>query len=323
MHPLADDLRDLLGARLRHLEQQLVVDREDHPRIGLRRERGVDLDHCALHDVGGRALNRQVDRDALRGESNLAVAAVQLGHQPPPPVHRLHDAGRARLLERPVDEGADAREPGEVGVDELLRRLLRHADVLRERERALAVEQRVVDHLGDAAKIVRVAAAVGAEDLQRRPLVEVGPLAERVDEHRIFRKVREDPELDLRIVRRDQHVPRIGDERAADLAPERRPDGDVLEVGIAAAQPPGGRDRLVEAGVHAAGLGVNELGQRVDVGAFQLHQPAPFEDLPRQIVGERKLFEHVDGGGRRARRARPFQDRQLQLVEQDFRELLR
>ena len=38
---------------LRHLEQQLVVDGEDHPRLGVRRERGVDVDHRALHDVGG------------------------------------------------------------------------------------------------------------------------------------------------------------------------------------------------------------------------------------------------------------------------------
>ena len=37
LHPLADDRGDLLGARLRHLEQQLVVDGEDHPRVGVRR----------------------------------------------------------------------------------------------------------------------------------------------------------------------------------------------------------------------------------------------------------------------------------------------
>ena len=91
---------------------------------GMRRERGVDVDHRALHDVGGGALNRQVDRHALGRRADLAVAAGQLRHQPPPSVHRLHDAGGARLLERAIDERADAREAGEVGVDELLRRLL-------------------------------------------------------------------------------------------------------------------------------------------------------------------------------------------------------
>ena len=36
--------------------------------------------------------------------------------------------------------------------------------------------------------------------------------------------------------------------------------------------------------VHAPGLGVHELRQRVDVGALQLLQRAPLEDQPRQVV---------------------------------------
>ena len=156
-----------------------------------------------------------------------------------------------------------------------------------------------------------------------RAVVEVGAFPERVDEDRILGEVREHAELDLRVVGRDQDVARIGDEGAADLAAERRADRDVLQVRVAAAQPPGGGDRLVEAGVHAAGLRVHELRQGVDVGALQLHQLAPLENLPRQVVGQRQFLEHFDGGRRRARRAGPLQHRQLQLVEQDFRQLLR
>jgi hypothetical protein len=40
-------------------------------------------------------------------------------------------------LQRVVDEAADAREAGEVGVDERLRLLLADADVLGQRERRL------------------------------------------------------------------------------------------------------------------------------------------------------------------------------------------
>jgi hypothetical protein len=64
-----------------------------------------------------------------------------------------------------VDERAHAREAGEVGVDELLRRLLRHADVLGERERGLPVEQRVVDDLRAAPQLVRIERAVGPNTL--------------------------------------------------------------------------------------------------------------------------------------------------------------
>ena len=44
---------------------------------------------------------------------------------------------------------------------------------LRERERRLSVEQRVVDDLRRGAELVLVAAAVGAEHLQRGLLVDV------------------------------------------------------------------------------------------------------------------------------------------------------
>ena len=53
-----------------------------------------------------------------------------------------------------------------------------------------------------------VAAAVGAEDLQRGLLVEVRALPERLDEHRVVGEVGEHAELDLRVVRRNQQVTR-------------------------------------------------------------------------------------------------------------------
>ena len=51
-------------------------------------------------------------------------------------------------------------EAGEVGVDERLRRLLGDADVPRQRERRLSVEQRVVDDLRPPPQLVRVEPAV-------------------------------------------------------------------------------------------------------------------------------------------------------------------
>src|SRR6059058_1940832 len=106
--------------------------------------------------------------------------------------------------------------------------------------------------------------------------------------------MRQDAELDLRVIRGDQYVTGIGDEGAADLAAERRTDRNVLQIRIATAQPAGGRDRLVEAGVDAAGLRMHELRQGVDIGALQLHQLPPLENLPRDVVRQRELFEHLD-----------------------------
>ena len=56
---------------------------------------------------------------------------------------------------------------------------------------------------------------------------------------------------------------------------------------------------------------------------FSFVQPAPFEHQPRQLVRERQLLEHFDGRRGRARLAGLLQRRQLQLLEQDFAELLR
>ena len=57
---------------------------------------------------------------------------------------------------------------------------------------------------------------------------------------------------------------------------------------------PGRRDRLVEAGVHAAGVRVHERGQRVDVRALELLQAAPLEDELGQLVRQRQLLEHFE-----------------------------
>ena len=119
------------------------------------------------------------------------------------------------FVERAIDERADAREAGEVGVDELLRRLLRDADVLRQRERRLSVEQRVVDHLR-----ARCAARAGrgrcsapktfsaVRSWMSSPLRNASISASSPGE------VREHAQLDLRVVGRDQHVAGLGDERA-------------------------------------------------------------------------------------------------------------
>ena len=66
-------------------------------------------------------------------------------------------------------------------------------------------------------------------------------------------EVRQHAQLDLRVVGRDQHAARLGDERPADLAAQLGAHGDVLQVRVAAAQPAGRGHGLVEARVHAAG----------------------------------------------------------------------
>ena len=82
----------------------------------------------------------------------------------------------------------------------------------------------------------------------------------------------------------------------------RRPSslriGDVLQIRVARAQPPGRGDGLVEGGVQAAGRGIHRRRQRVDVGRLQLRERAVLEDLRRQRMLLRR------GASARRRRSR-------------------
>src|SRR5260221_13630139 len=83
----------------------------------------------------------------------------------------------------------------------------------------------------------------------------------------------------------------LGDEGAADLAALLGADWDVLHVGLGRGEATRrGRGEL-EAGMDAAGLGLDLVDQRVGIGALELGELAPFEDAARQVVGERELLE--------------------------------
>ncbi len=223
-----------------------------------------------------------------------------------------------------VEERPDRREARKIRVDERLRFLPGYTDVLGERERLLSVEQRVVDDLRAAAKLVGVEAARGAEHLECRAVVDVLAVAERVDERLLPGEVGEDAQLDLRVVGRDEHVARLGHECPPDLPADVGPDGDVLEVGVAAAQAPGRGHCLVEARVHAARVGMNERRQRVDVGALQLLQAAPLENELGELVRQRQLLEHFERSRLRLGLGRP-PDRlgaHAEAIEENLRQLL-
>ena len=191
----------------------------------------------------------------------------------------------------------------------------------REAERAHAVHQAEVDRLRGAT-LVRVDLLLRhAEHFGRGRAVHVLAAVERGQQAGVAGQVRHDAQLDLRVVRGDDLPALRRDERLADAPAFLGADRDVLQVRIGRRQPPGRRDRLVVAGVHAAGARIDDLRQLLGVGRAQLRQAAVIEDQARQLVlvGDR-LQRLLVGRGLAARRL--HRHRQLQLVEQDRRELL-
>ena len=293
LHRIADLGGHAVRIFARTFDEQLVMDGQNHAGIGLFQPL-VQVQHGSLQNVGRGALNRKIHGHPLARHADLRVLAAQLGHHPPPAEHRFHETLLARLLNRPIDEDPHAREAAEVGVDELLSRRGRDADVARQRERRLAVKQRIVDDLRPPPELVFVEPAVGAEHLQRSAVVNILAAGKRLHERFFFSHVRQHAKLDLRVVGGDQHEPRIGDEGAPDFAPQVGANRNVLQVRIAAAQAAGRRHRLVERGVHPCRARMDELRQCIDVGALQFHERAPLENQSRQVVRERELFQHID-----------------------------
>ena len=192
---------------------------------------------------------------------------------------------------------------------------------LRQSKGGDAVEDGVVRALGDRALQRRHRLRRDLEHFGRGARVDIFSSAERLDDRLLARGVREDAQLDLRVIRRDEAPPFLGDERGANAPAELRADRDVHEVWVLRAQPARRGHELVERRVDPAGARVHEQRKGIRVRALQLRETPVLEDLRGQLVPEAELGEHVGVG--RIPGLRAADRRQLQLLEQDVRELLR
>ena len=148
----------------------------------------------------------------------------------------------------------------EILVDEELRRGALDAELLRETERAHAVDEPEIHRLDVATLFRRDFGQGNGEDLRRGRAMDVGAIAERAHERGVARKMRHDPQLDLRIVGGHDTMPRRRDERLADPTPLGRAHRDVLQIRIARREAPGHRGRLAERRVHAPGARIHHRG---------------------------------------------------------------
>ena len=122
-------------------------------------------------------------------------------------------------------------------------------------------------------------------------------------------------QLDLRVIRNQELESRRCNEGAPDRFPTLRADRDVLQIRVGGGQPPRGRPHLVEAGVDAAGLGVDVGRQRIDVGGLEFRELPVLHQKLRHLVTHRgELLEHVDI--RRRARLGLLEHWELQVPEQ-------
>ena len=231
---------------------------------------------------------------------------------------RFHIAVCTRLLHDPVHIGAHAGVGLEVPLHIFFCLGHRYADILREGEGGDAVDDAEVHGLGTTPHLRRHVLRLDVEHARRRQRVEVLARAERPAHGLVARDVREQAQLDLRIVGVDEDIPRRGDEHPAHLAAELGACGDVLQVRLGRREPPRRRHRHLKARADAP-VGADGLQKPVGIGALELGV-LPVLQHVRHDRHAAQLIEHV-------RVCAPaglgfFAVRELHVLEEDLPELL-
>ena len=278
----------------------------------------VNGHHGDLDQVGGRALNRGVDGDPFGGADDLTVGAAQVRHVAPAAVQGGHIAPLSGAIQHAVHIALDPVIAGKVLVDIALGGLERNAQRAAQTVGTHAVDNPEIDRLGLTPLVC--ADRFSPEQFGRRPGVHVLAAAKRFDQDRVAAQVGQQPQLDLRVVGRHQQVARRRHKGGPDAAALFAPNRDVLQIRVAGRQAPGGRDGLVEGGMNPPGIGSNQLGQGIHIGALQLGKAAVGQDLGRQRIALGQPLQ--DRGVGRGAGLGFFAARQAQLVKQNTLELL-
>ena len=137
-----------------------------------------------------------------------------------------------RLFLRAVHIGADGGIAGEIGVDIQFRLSRPDTQLAPQPEGADAIDDAEIDRLGTPPRHRVHAGHRNAEHLAGGAGVDVLALQETFLQLRNIRDMRQQPQLDLRIIGADQHISGLGDEGAADAAAFLGPHRDVLQIGI-------------------------------------------------------------------------------------------
>src|ERR1039458_9572043 len=296
-HFVLDEGAEFFGFGGEDVEEEFVVDLEGHARAqAARGDFGVDAEHCELDEVGGGALQRRVDGGTLGESAHVGVARLDVGDGADAAEVRAHGLVAANGFEGLVDEAADAGVALEVSIDVGAGFLLVDAELRGQTERGDAVDDAEVDGLGAGSGLLVELGDGDAEDFGSGEGVDVLAGAVGVEQQRVLREVGHQAQLDLRVVGGHEQVAGCGDEGGANLAAKRGADGDVLQGGVGGGEAAGGGADLVEGGVYAA-FGVDQGGQRVEVGGAELGKLAVFEDERGDGVMLGELFEDVLRGG--------------------------
>ncbi|VTR68523.1 hypothetical protein DESC_710019 [Desulfosarcina cetonica] len=311
---------ELLG---RNLEDDFVMHGKQHGGLHAIFPQGaIYMDHGQLDQIRGRSLDRGVDGGAFGKLAHGTIAAGDVGQLPDAAKQGAGLVGLVGRLDGAVDKCLDALVAGKIVIDIGLRHLVADIQFPGQTKGAHAVDDAEIDCLGLAAQLVGDHLGEHLEYLGGRAGVDILVLLEGLDENRILRTVGQDAQFDLGVIRREQLPAATRNEGLADFAPLFGADGDILQVGIAAAQPAGGRHGLVEGGVDAARFRMDQLQEGVGIGRFQFGQGAMAQDQGRQFMAAGQGREDFHVGGVAGLLLGFLLHRQFEFLEENGTQLL-
>ncbi len=301
---------------------------QDHPGIQAGfYQRVRKLDHGDLHDVGGRTLDRGVDRFPFRPVARVHVQPrrrAEFREIPAPAEHGFDKPLQGSLVLGVFHKVADAGESFEIGGYEFFGFGKRHIGGAGQPEGGLAVKQPEVDRLGMPPHRGRDLRQRHSVHRRRRRGVDILAAAEGFGHPRVLRHVRRQAQFDLGIIDRQQAAAGGAGERAAQPPAFLGPGGDILQIWVGGGNPSGDGPGLVVGGVHAAGDRIDLVAQGDDVSGEEFGKLAVPPDQLHHRVLAGQAVEHIRGGGIFAGRgfAGFVRRLQLQLAEERVRQLL-
>src|SRR5581483_395575 len=235
-----------------HFEEQFVMHLQNHARLEIAFcQLAIERDHRQLNQIGSCALQRRIDGRTLGKAALVGVATLDVRNRSQPSEERAYKAIFPRLRQRLFDERFYTFIPSEVALDISFRFRLRNAKLRRQSEGGDAIDDTEVHGLGAIARLLVHGIDRDAEDLTSRERVDVDLFGIGAHQQRIATEMREQPQLNLRVVGGKELCAGPRNEGCANLAPQFRAHWNILQIRIDGGEPSRSRRRSLKGRVYA------------------------------------------------------------------------
>ncbi len=202
-------------------------------------------------------MQRGVDGRPLGESALVRVAALDVRNGPHPAKERAHRTLLARLLQCPFYECFNACVAGKIPFDISPGLSLRNAQLRGKAECRNPVNDAKIDRLRPSTRHLVHGLGWNAKDFTSRKCMNINVFRVGLPQQRIAAEMRQQAQLNLRVVGREQLCPRRSSKCGPNLPAQLGADGNVLQIRVHRRQPSCRRCRRLERCMHPR-LGIGQ-----------------------------------------------------------------